>query len=268
MDDSVALAELIARCDVITYEREDLPPAAIAEPARRGGEQRHASATPPLELPSRCSRTRRGRSAGYAGSAAGHAAPSEVIDGSSAAWARPGCRTAIGFPLVQKAPARRFRRSWRADSASHADDVALRGCLAGGNTALNSYAGDFREIAVLVVRGQRRRARAHFGPVVDELRARLLGARRGDGTGRGKTPATERRCGGPRPAGHRDHARYRGLRGRDSSSACPRRSADQRDLSPRVHNAGHYTSRSLREQRSSSSTCAPCADMPLSDTRA
>jgi 5-(carboxyamino)imidazole ribonucleotide synthase len=31
MDDSVALAELIARCDVITYEREDVPPRAIAQ---------------------------------------------------------------------------------------------------------------------------------------------------------------------------------------------------------------------------------------------
>jgi 5-(carboxyamino)imidazole ribonucleotide synthase len=31
MDDSVALADLIARCDVITYEREDVPPRAIAQ---------------------------------------------------------------------------------------------------------------------------------------------------------------------------------------------------------------------------------------------
>ena len=30
MDDEIALASLIEQCDIITYEREDVPPAALA----------------------------------------------------------------------------------------------------------------------------------------------------------------------------------------------------------------------------------------------
>ncbi|MEO1080142.1 MAG: ATP-grasp domain-containing protein [Pseudomonadota bacterium] len=156
MDDTQALERLIDACEVITYEREDLPPAAIAtlRDAEASGRLR---CFPPLDcIEMLQDKVRQKR--WYAENQL-ESLPFRVVDGSLAALQEAACT--LGFPLVQKAPRGGFDGRGVQLLRSDAD---LRERAWPGETLLEQFAGAFREIAVLVVRGADGEHR-HFGPV-------------------------------------------------------------------------------------------------------
>jgi len=156
MDDPVALSALVEAVDVITYEREDLPPEAVR--ALRAAEERgQVRCFPPLHcvemIQDKILQKRWYAEHGLA------TLPFHVVDGSAAALERAA--DALGYPLVQKAPRGGFDGRGvqllrtPEDLSSHAWP---------GETLIEQFAGDFREIAVLVVRTADGDT-DHFGPV-------------------------------------------------------------------------------------------------------
>ena len=156
MDDSAALIQLIQRCDVITYEREDLPTATIAQlrEAERDGAVR---CFPPLA----CIEMLQDKVAQKRWYAENKLAtlPFEVVDGSTAQLQR--AVEILGLPVVQKAPRGGFDGRG-VQVLRSTEDLAAKAWP--GATLLEQYAGEFREIAVLVVRNAQGETR-HFGPV-------------------------------------------------------------------------------------------------------
>ncbi|MEM6775782.1 MAG: ATP-grasp domain-containing protein [Pseudomonadota bacterium] len=156
MDDAQALERLIEACDVVTYEREDLPPTTVAtlRDAERRGLLR---CFPPLDcIEMLQDKVRQKR--WYAQEKL-ESLPFHVVDGSLAEL--EAAAKSLGFPLVQKAPRGGFDGRGVQLLRSDAD---LRKRAWPGETLLEQFAGAFRELAVLVVRavdGEHR----HFGPV-------------------------------------------------------------------------------------------------------
>jgi len=156
MDDAAALARLIEGSDVITYEREDLPSTAVA--ALRAAEKRgDVRCFPPLScietLQDKVAQKRWYAQQGLA------TLPFEIVDGSAESLA--GAAGRLGFPLVQKAARGGF--DGRGVQLLR-DERDLRDKAWPGETVAEQYAGEFREIAVLVVRAQDGTC-GHFGPV-------------------------------------------------------------------------------------------------------
>jgi 5-(carboxyamino)imidazole ribonucleotide synthase len=156
MDDVAALRALAGRCDVITYEREDLPVAAIAA-LREHEAAGNVVCFPPLsciEMIQDKVRQKRWYAEHDLATL-----PFVIVDGS--AEQIESAAAALGLPVVQKAPRGGFDGRGVQVLRSEED---LRNKAWPGETLLEQYAGEFREIAVLVVRG-RDGARHHFGPV-------------------------------------------------------------------------------------------------------
>lgn len=156
MDDAPALEALIAACDVITYEREDLPATSIAA-LREAENAGRVDCYPPLTciemIQDKISQKR-----WYADNGL-DTLPFRVVDGSSTQL--ESAARDLGLPLVQKAPRGGFDGRGVQVLRTAAD---LQNKAWPGETLLEQYAGDFREIAVLVVRS-RDGERKHFGPV-------------------------------------------------------------------------------------------------------
>lgn len=155
MDDPEALATLIERCDVITYEREDVPRDAIAS-LRRAEAAGLVECRPPLHcielLQDKVRQKLWYSEHGLA------TLPFTIVDGSREALLQAAAT--LGYPLVQKAPRGGFDGRGVQLLRTAADlDRAWP-----GETLIEKYAGNFREIAVLVVRA-RDGASTHFGPV-------------------------------------------------------------------------------------------------------
>jgi len=155
MDDSAALAALIARCDVITYEREDVPAPALAllREAEAAGE---VVCFPPLqviEIIQDKARQKRWLEQNQLATL-----PFLISDGSPQSHASAAAK--LGYPLVQKA----LRGGFDGRGVQILADAGDLDKAWPGETLFEQFAGDFREIAVLVVRG-RDGGHAHFGPV-------------------------------------------------------------------------------------------------------
>ncbi len=156
MDDAQALERLIQSCDVVTYEREDLPRATVAalRTAEGAGQLR---CFPPLDcIEMLQDKVRQKR--WYADNQL-ESLPFRIVDGSIAAL--QDAAQSLGYPLVQKAPRGGFDGRGVQLLRSEAD---LRERAWPGETLLEQFAGAFREIAVLVVRAEDGE-RCHFGPV-------------------------------------------------------------------------------------------------------
>ncbi|MFK7831015.1 MAG: 5-(carboxyamino)imidazole ribonucleotide synthase [Congregibacter sp.] len=155
MDDSEALSALITCCDVITYEREDLPAQAIT--ALRAAENAGTVVCyPPLsviELLQDKARQKR-----WLADNALATLPFVVVDGS--AESLQGAAAELGFPLVQKA----LRGGFDGRGVQLLRDPDALQNAWPGETLFEQYAGKFREVAVLFVRGRNGDTR-HFGPV-------------------------------------------------------------------------------------------------------
>ena len=155
MDDERALATLIERCDVMTYEREDIPPAAIAQ-LRRAEAEGRVRCFPPLSciemIQDKAKQKRWLRDKNLA------TLPFVIAAGSRDAL--EAAARQFGYPLVQKALRGGF--DGRGVQVLHSAEALDRAWP--GATLLEQHAGDFREIAVLVARARDGSMR-HFGPV-------------------------------------------------------------------------------------------------------
>ncbi|WOJ94420.1 5-(carboxyamino)imidazole ribonucleotide synthase [Congregibacter variabilis] len=155
MDDADAVASLISRCDVITYEREDVPVATIAQ-LRAAEAAGLVSCFPPLsaiEILQDKAKQKRWLAENDLATL-----PFVICDGEPAQLEQAG--KTLGFPLVQKA----LRGGFDGRGVQLLRDEASLQESWPGTTMLEQFAGDFREIAVLVVRGRDGQT-THFGPV-------------------------------------------------------------------------------------------------------
>lgn len=155
MDDLAAIDALVDASDVITCEREDLPPACIARlrgAARDGALQCH----PPLDNIELLQDKAR-QKLFFADNRLA-TLPFVLSDGSPGK--RREAQDLLGLPLVQKA----LRGTFDGRGVQVLRDAPALDAAWPGATLLEQHAGDFREIAVLVARG-RDGELAHFGPV-------------------------------------------------------------------------------------------------------
>lgn len=229
MDDGPALARLIEGSDVITYEREDLPPAAVA--TLRAAEARGAvRCFPPLSciemLQDKVLQKRWYAQQDLA------TLPFAIVDGSAPSLAQAAER--LGFPLVQKAARGGFdgRGVQLLRSERDLQDKAWP-----GETVVEQYAGEFREVAVLVVRAQDGERR-HFGPVAMTFEAEYsvldtVCAPAGTDSAI-HDAAVELAC---RAVGAMDGVGVFGV----ELFVLADGQVLINEISPRVHNAGHYT---------------------------
>jgi len=155
MDDADAIEALVNACDVITYEREDIPAPAVTalRAAEKAGRVTCHPSLAVIELIQDKARQKR-----WLAEQKLATLPFEIVDGS-----REQLQTAaerLGFPVVQKALRGGFDGRG-VQVLNSAEDLAKSWP---GTTLLEEFAGDFREIAVLVVRCADGEL-AHFGPV-------------------------------------------------------------------------------------------------------
>ena len=155
MDDEAALAALIERCDVVTCEREDLPLRAIAQ-LRRAEGAGAIRCFPPLS----CIETIQDKAKQKRWLRDRNLATLPFVITAGRRDALEAAARQFGYPLVQKA----LRGGFDGRGVQ-----LLRGAEAlenawPGATLVEQYAGDFREIAVLIARAQGGEMR-HFGPV-------------------------------------------------------------------------------------------------------
>lgn len=155
MDDATALSSLVEQCDIITYEREDVPPAAIE--ILRAAEQRGAvRCLPRLDTIEIIQDKAKQKSWLAENNLA--TLPFVLSDGSEDAAQRAG--EILGFPLVQKA----LRGGFDGRGVQVIDDPAALIDAWPGQTLFEKYAGRFTEVAVLVARREDGES-THFGPV-------------------------------------------------------------------------------------------------------
>lgn len=155
MDDAEAVAALINHCDVITYEREDVPQATIAQ-LKAAEASGLVSCYPPLASIEILQDKAKQKQWLAANSLA--TLPFIICDGDPARLREAG--ETLGYPLVQKA----LRGGFDGRGVQLLRDEASLAKSWPGTTMLEQFAGDFREIAVLVVRAHDGQT-THFGPV-------------------------------------------------------------------------------------------------------
>ena len=155
MDAAGAIDTLIERCDVITYEREDVPPATLEQLREAEGLGR-VRCYPPVSaievLQDKARQKTWLRDQGLA------TLPFAIVDGS--AGQLQAAADQLGYPLVQKA----LRGGFDGRGVQLLRDSDALEKAWPGDTMLEKHAGKFREIAVLVVRDRNGNC-AHFGPV-------------------------------------------------------------------------------------------------------
>ncbi len=155
MDSEAAVRKLIERCDVITFEREDVPPAAISLLREAEGNGQVLCYPPLWNIELLQNKARQKNWLADKGLAT---LPFVIGDGS------PGkldeAVEKLGFPLVQKALRGGF--DGRGVQLLKSPEELCKAWP--GSTLFERHAGRFREIAVLVVRDRDGNS-AHFGPV-------------------------------------------------------------------------------------------------------
>lgn len=227
MDDAAAIRRFIDRCDIVTYEREDVHPTAIAtlRDAEGRGEVRCFPALALIETIQDKARQKRWL--------AERGLPTlDFIIAGDAAEA-PAAAEQLGFPLVQKA----LRGGFDGRGVQLLHDAGALARAWPGETLFEAFAGDFREIAVIVVRGQDGDMRC-FPPVdmrFDADHAVLEWACAPSAAGTEVLAEAERVA--------RDA--IEALAGVGTFGVELFHCADGQvlinEISPRVHNAGHYT---------------------------
>jgi len=155
MSDADSIEELVRCCDVITYEREGIPATAIA--VLRAAEQRGVVACFPslavIELIQD-----KGRQKTWLAEERIATLPFLLSDGDPNDAHRAAQQ--LGFPLVQKA----LRGGFDGRGVQVLRDEAALTRAWPGETLYEQYAGDFREVAVLLVRDRQGNTCA-YGPV-------------------------------------------------------------------------------------------------------
>jgi 5-(carboxyamino)imidazole ribonucleotide synthase len=252
LDDAEALASLIGQCDVITFEREDIPPAAIAQ--LREAEARDAvQCFPRLDtialLQDKALQKR------WLADQDLSTLPFLISTG-----AEDSVHDAVrqlGFPLVQKS----LRGGFDGRGVQILGDEAALAAAWPGNTLFEQYAGAFSEIAVLVVRG-RDGTLAHFGPVDMTFEASHAVLDTVTAPSAQPEPVQTRAVELARAAIARmDGVGVFGVEMfvLDGDAVCIN------EISPRVHNAGHYTLDACATSQFEMHLRAVCG-MPLGDT--
>jgi 5-(carboxyamino)imidazole ribonucleotide synthase len=155
MDDEVAIASLIEQCDVITYEREDVPEAALAQLAE--AEAREAVRCFPRLATIALLQDKAQQKQWLADN--GLATLPFVLSDGSRGDLDHAAET-LGFPVVQKSLRGGFDGRGVQILREHS---ALENAWP-GLTLFERFAGDFREVAVLVARCENGDS-THFGPV-------------------------------------------------------------------------------------------------------
>ena len=155
MDDADTLEALIQQCEVITYEREDVPPAAVSI-LRAAEQEGRVVCRPSLDviemIQDKANQKRWFAEKDLA------TLPFVIAETTPETLAAAG--EDLGFPIVQKALRGGFDGRGVQLLRSEADfDKAWP-----GETLLEKYAGEFRELAVLLVRSSDGDMR-YFGPV-------------------------------------------------------------------------------------------------------
>ncbi|MEM1403017.1 MAG: 5-(carboxyamino)imidazole ribonucleotide synthase [Pseudomonadota bacterium] len=155
MDDTATLEALIQQCDVITYEREDVPPAAVSL-LREAENAGRVVCRPSLDviemIQDKANQKRWFAENGLA------TLPFVIAETSPETLAAAGKE--LGFPIVQKALRGGFDGRGVQLLRSETDFEKAWP----GETLLEKYAGEFRELAVLLVRSSDGDMR-YFGPV-------------------------------------------------------------------------------------------------------
>ncbi|EAQ97702.1 5-(carboxyamino)imidazole ribonucleotide synthase [Congregibacter litoralis KT71] len=155
MDAADAVAMLIEKCDVITYEREDIPEATVAQ-LRAAENAGLVSCYPPLsaiEILQDKARQKRWLAENDLATL-----PFVITDEDGRQLREAG--ETLGYPFVQKALRGGF--DGRGVQLIRKEEDLKKAWP--GSTLLEQFAGEFREIAVLVVRGRDGQT-THFGPV-------------------------------------------------------------------------------------------------------
>ncbi|WP_439108001.1 5-(carboxyamino)imidazole ribonucleotide synthase [Congregibacter sp.] len=155
MDNAQAVAELIERCDVITYEREDIPEATVAQ-LRAAETTGLVSCLPPLSAIEILQDKAKQKIWLAENKLA--TLPFVITDGDTDQLKNAG--ETLGYPFVQKA----LRGGFDGRGVQLIRSVDELQKAWPGSTMLEQFAGDFKEIAVLVVRGSNGET-THFGPV-------------------------------------------------------------------------------------------------------
>ena len=155
MDDASAIEALVDACDIITYEREDIPAPAVTV-LRRAEQAGSVTCHPSLDVIELIQDKARQKTWLAENKLA--TLPFRIVDGSRQQL-QQGAQE-LGFPLVQKAPRGGFDGRG-VQVLKNADELTK---VWPGTTVLEAFAGDFCEIAVLIARGADG-ACTHFGPV-------------------------------------------------------------------------------------------------------
>lgn len=155
LDDSEAIASLIEQCDVVTFEREDIPPSAIAQLAE--AEARNAIVCFP-RLATIAMLQDKATQKQWLAEKGLETLPFVLCDGSSQGISDAAQR--LGFPIVQKS----LRGGFDGRGVQILKDEEALTRAWPGNTLFEQFAGAFEEIAVLVVR-DRSGTMEYFGPV-------------------------------------------------------------------------------------------------------
>jgi 5-(carboxyamino)imidazole ribonucleotide synthase len=155
MDDPAAIDALIDACDVITYEREDIPPAAVAR-LREAQARGAVTCYPRLETIELLQD--KGRQKTFLANSGLATLPFMLCDGSRGALDE--AVQSLGYPLVQKA----LRGGFDGRGVQLLRDAASLDEAWPGATLCERFAGEFREVAVLVARAIDGSC-THFGPV-------------------------------------------------------------------------------------------------------
>ena len=155
MDDAQAIARLMDACDVITYEREDVPATSLEQlQAAVQGDGLHCY-PPPANLTLLQDKARQKQFYADRGLAT---LPFVIVDGSPQAQSQAVER--LGLPLVQKT----LRGGFDGRGVQLLRDRDALADAWPGPTLYEQFAGQFTEVAVLMARS-RDGALCHFGPV-------------------------------------------------------------------------------------------------------
>ncbi|KGE05126.1 ATP-grasp domain-containing protein [Pseudohaliea rubra] len=254
MDDAAAVEALADACDIVTYEREDVHPVAV-EVLRRAQVAGSIHCHPSLDVIETIQdKARQKRWLADAGLPTLPFVLAHGEDGEAAAAA-----SRLGFPLVQKA----LRGGFDGRGVQLLRDEAALARAWPGETLYEAHAGEFRELAVIVVRAQDGDLRC-FPPVdmtFDSDYSVLEWVYAPSGAGECVLNEAERVA----------RAAIEALNGVGTFGVELFHCADGRvlinEISPRVHNAGHYTlegtESSQFEQHLRAVTGLPLASMEL-----
>ncbi|MFT7287119.1 MAG: 5-(carboxyamino)imidazole ribonucleotide synthase [Halieaceae bacterium] len=252
MDDEEALASLIAQSDVITYEREDVPAPALA--LLRAAEARGSVECYP-RLDTIALLQDKALQKVWLEDKGLPTLPFVLSDGSTEQQREAVDR--LGYPLVQKA----LRGGFDGRGVQLLREPSDLHRAWPGNTLYERFAGKFEELAVLVARGKDG-SRAHFGPVAMTFESShsVLDTV--------SAPATQTAA----VLEAATEIAHRAVEALDGVGVfgielfvVDGQQVLINEISPRVHNAGHYTLEACRTSQFEQHLRA-ISGMPLGDT--